>query len=69
VAEESFRWMVYRQDTHGNRVLVEGNLSEAQAEELLASFSRNKPHKMDYFKVRYTASSRKQVLDGERVQE
>ena len=62
-------WLVVHEDTHGNRDLIKSGLTEAEANSLLARFAQNRPHKQEYYKFSYTASTRKEVLHRERVRE
>ena len=63
------RWMIVHEDTHGNRGLTKCGLTEAEADEILRRFAMNKPHKQEYYKFSYTASTRKEVILRERVRE
>jgi hypothetical protein len=67
--DEVTRWMVVHEDTHGNRGLTMSGLTESEADALLARFALNKPHKQEYYKFSYTASTRKEVILRERVLE
>jgi hypothetical protein len=62
-------WMVVHEDTHGNRDLIKSNLSEIEADTLMARYVRDYQHKQEYYKLRYTVSTRKQVMIDERVRE
>jgi hypothetical protein len=67
--DEVTRWMVVHEDTHGNRGLTMSGLTESEADALLARFALNKPHKQEYYKFSYTASTRREVILRERVLE
>jgi hypothetical protein len=64
---EVTRWMIVHEDTHGNRVLTKSGLTEIEADEILRRFAMNRPHKQEYYKFSYTASTRREVILRERV--
>jgi len=66
---EVVRWMVVHEDTHGNRDLIKSNLSEFEADALMARYMKDYQHKQEYYKFSYTASTRKQVMLDERLRE
>jgi len=51
--------MVIRTDEHGNAFLISENLTEAQADALLAKFHG---HKQYYTKIFYTSLTRAQIV-------
>jgi hypothetical protein len=67
--DEVIFWMVVHEDTHGNRDLIKSNLSEIEADALMAQYVNDYQHKQEYYKFCYTISTRKQVMIDERVRE
>jgi uncharacterized protein DUF6881 len=67
--DELARWMVVHEDTHGNRGLTKSDLTEPEADAILARFAQNKPHKQEYYKFSYTPSTRRRVILRERILE
>lgn len=63
---EDLVYMVVRQDTNGERYLVEGctDLSLVKAHEKIGSIlaQHTKPHKMDYFPLPYRRGEKNQAL-------
>ena len=62
-------WMVAHEDTHGNRHLIQSNLSESAADALMAGYMKRYQHKQEYYKFCYTPSTRTQVMREQRVRE
>ena len=66
---EVLHWMVVHEDTHGNRDLIKSDLTESEADGLIARFVKDHQHKQEYYKFSYTTPTRREVMREERVRE
>jgi len=59
-------WAVYLQDTNGSRRVVSLDLTEYEANLLIARIedSHTKPHKVDYFKIEYQPETKYNTFDS-----